>query len=327
VALNQLGGWSNFIDMVPAQDLKLIRPVGDENMPWPGLISGVLIVGFYFWGMNQFIVQRVLSARDVNHARWGALFAGFLKLPVLFIMVFPGVMARYIFPDLENPDLVFPTLIYELLPVGVLGLVLAGLLAALMSSIDSTLNSASTLVTMDFINKLKPGMSSERLMWIGRGVTLMFMLLAVLWAPQIDRFPSLFNYLQQVLSYAVAPVVGILMLGIFWKRMTGTAAFYSLLASYVLGVILFVLNVVLGTLAIHFLYIAPILFGFALCTSMVITLLGSEVVPADKQALHWSRASFHQEDASLEILPWFKNYRVQSGVLLISTFILILVYW
>ena len=164
-------------------------------------------------------------------------------------------------------------------------------------------------------------------MWIGRGVTLLFMLLAVLWAPQIDRFPSLFNYLQQVLSYAVAPVVGILMLGIFWKRMTGSAAFFSLLASYVLGVIMFVLNVVTGTLAIQFLYIAPILFGFAIFMGAVITLLGNEVVPTDKQALHWSRASFHQEDASLDELPWYKNYRVLSGLLLITTLILILSYW
>ena len=213
-------------------------------------------------------------------------------------------MARYIFPDLNEANLVFPTLVYGLLPVGVVGLVLSGLLAALMSSIDSTLNSASTLVTMDFVNKIKPGMSSERLMWIGRGVTILFMLLAVLWAPQIDRFPSLFNYLQQVLSYAVAPVVGVLVLGIFWKRMTGTAAFYSLLVSYVLGVILFILNVVLHTLAIHFLYIAPILFAFAIGTGVVITLLGKEVVPADKQALHWSRGSFHQEDANLKQLRW-----------------------
>ena len=96
------------------------------------MISGVFIIGFYFWGMNQFIVQRVLSARNLDHARWGALFAGALKLPVLFVMVFPGVMARYIFPDLQNQDLVYPTLVFNLLPIGLLGLVLAGLIAALV---------------------------------------------------------------------------------------------------------------------------------------------------------------------------------------------------
>ena len=143
IAINEVGGWQQFMHRVPAADMKLILPHDDPDMPWPGLISGVLIIGFYFWGMNQFIVQRMLSARNLNHARWGAMFAGFLKLPVLFIMVMPGVMARYIFPEIENADLVYPTLLFNLLPVGLLGLVVAGLIAALMSSIDSTLNSAS----------------------------------------------------------------------------------------------------------------------------------------------------------------------------------------
>lgn len=327
VALDKIGGWDAFMKQVPADDLHLIRPADDPNMPWPGLISGVFIIGFYFWGMNQFIVQRVLSARNLNHARWGALFAGFLKLPVLFIMVFPGVMARYIFPELDNQDMVFPALVFNLLPVGLLGLVLAGLIAALMSSIDSTLNSASTLVTMDFVNKLKPGLSSEQLMWVGRGVTFLFMLLAVLWAPQIERFPSLFNYLQQVLSYAVSPVVGILVLGIFWQRMTGNAAFYSLLISFLAGSLLFVGNVVTGTLSIHFLYVAPILLAVSLTAGVVITLVRKETVPDEKLELHWSSNAFHKEDTSLHNHPWYLNYRFQSYVLITLTALLILAYW
>ena len=327
IALDRIGGWDAFIQQVPVDDMHLIRPTDDPNMPWPGLISGVFIIGFYFWGMNQFIVQRVLSARNLDHARWGALFAGALKLPVLFVMVFPGVMARYIFPDLESQDLVYPTLVFNLLPVGLLGLVLAGLIAALMSSIDSTLNSASTLVTMDFVNKLKPGLSSEQLMWVGRGVTFLFMLLAVLWAPQIERFPSLFNYLQQVLSYSVSPVVGILVLGIFWKRMTASAAFYSLLISFSFGALLFFANVIMDRLNIHFLYVAPLLLLISLLSAAIISLLGKETVPAEKLALHWSRNTLHQEDSVLHAQPWYLNYRYQSYILLAITFMLIVTYW
>lgn len=327
IALNEIGGWQKFISQVPTDDLKLIRPHDDANMPWPGLISGVLIIGFYFWGMNQFIVQRMLSARNLNHARWGAMFAGFLKLPVLFIMVMPGLMARYLFPEISNPDQVYPTLLFELLPVGLLGLVVAGLIAALMSSIDSTLNSASTLVTMDFIHKLKPGLKSEQLMWVGRAVTFIFMILAVLWAPQIENFPSLFNYLQQILSYAVSPVVAVLVLGVFWRGMTSTAAFYSLLLNFALGAILFTLNAILKVFAIHFLYIAPLLLLSSIIVAVIISKLYPQPLTPQQAALHWDRQSLKEEARDLAALPWYLNYRYQSFLLLGTTLILVILYW
>jgi len=327
VALHSVGGWDALLQRIPPDDLHLIRPADDANMPWPGLLSGVFIIGFYFWGMNQFIVQRVLSARNINHARWGALFAGLLKLPVLFVMVMPGIMARYIFPELANSDMVFPTLVFKLLPIGVLGLVLAGLLAALMSSIDSTLNSASTLVTMDMVSKLKPDLGSEQLMWIGRGATFIFMLLAVIWAPQIQRFPSLFNYLQQILSYAVSPVVGILVLGLFWRRMNGNAAFYSLLISFAAGAFLFAGNVVWNFLHIHFLYVAPLLLLVSLISAIAISLLWPEQIPEEKSALHWSKNNFDLESENLALLPWYQNYRYQSYALLCITGLLLAWFW
>lgn len=327
IATDKIGGWHNFLAHVPAADMKLIRPYDDANMPWPGLISGVLIIGFYFWGMNQFIVQRMLSARDLNHARWGAMFAGLLKLPVLFIMVMPGMMARYIFPEIDNQDQVYPTLLFELLPAGLLGLVIAGLIAALMSSIDSTLNSASTLVTMDFVHKIKPGLSSEQLMWCGRIVTFVFMFLAVLWAPQIDRFPSLFNYLQQILSYAVSPVVGVLILGIFWRGVTSSAAFYSLLISFFVGAVIFILNTVLNIITIHFLYIAPLLLLINMLCGLLLSLLYPKPLTAEQGALHWDIKTFRREDSELKRLPWYLNYRYQSLVLLGMTLVLVTSFW
>ena len=136
--------------------VSLIRPVGDPGVPWPGLLLGIPLLGFYYWCTNQTIVQRMLSAKNIDHARWGALFAGLLKLPVLFLIVLPGTCALLLFPALPRADLVYPNLILHLLPSGLVGLVVAGFVAATMVSIASMLNSASTLITMDVIKQIRP---------------------------------------------------------------------------------------------------------------------------------------------------------------------------
>ena len=195
IAWQSIGSWSAVEAVTPPEMLSVIQPLSDPFLPWLGLLTGVPLLGFYFWCNNQFMVQRVLGAKNVDHGRWGALFAGLLKLPIIFIMVLPGTMARVLYPAADNPalaanpDLVFPTLMFDLLPVGIVGIVAAGLIAAIMSSIDSTLNSASTLVTMDFFKKLKPETSSERLTWVGRIFTGLFMVIAAVWAPYIESFP------------------------------------------------------------------------------------------------------------------------------------------
>ncbi|MFP4496224.1 MAG: sodium:solute symporter family transporter, partial [Halochromatium sp.] len=155
--------WSAVVAATTPEQRSLFLPLSDPNLPWLGVLVGVPVLAFYFWCTNQFIVQRVLGARSLADARAGALFAGLLKLPVLFIMVLPGTMAIHLYPDLPNADLVYPTLMFDLLPAGLLGLCLAGFIAALMSQIDSTLNAASTLVTMDFIRPAKPALSQRQL--------------------------------------------------------------------------------------------------------------------------------------------------------------------
>ena len=210
--------WAQLAAEAPAQNLSLMLPLADENLPWLGTLLGVPILGFYFWCTNQFIVQRVLGARSVEHARRGALLAGLLKLAVLFLMVLPGVMASVFLPGLDQGDQVFPALIGTLLPQGLAGLVLAALVAALMSSIDSTLNSAAALVTLDFVKPLWPKLSPRRIVWIGRFAIVLFMLLSALVAPAIGGFAGLFHYLQTALAFLVPPVVVIFLFGLFWPR-------------------------------------------------------------------------------------------------------------
>ena len=265
------------------------------------------------------MVQRVLSAKDENHGRWGALFAGLLKLIPLYIMVLPGTMARVLYPNLARADLVFPTLMFDLLPTGILGIVLAGFLAALMSQIDSTLNSASTLVTMDFVRKRKPDWDSEKLMWSGRLFTAVFMILAAAWAPFIENFSSLFKYLQKVLSYTVPPIAALFIVGLFWKRANARGALLAVVTGLVVGVGLFIGIELLGVFHWHFLYVAFFLFVLAAMVAIAGSFLAPPP-PTEKIAgLTWNLRFFREESQQLNAMPWYKNYRWQSlGLLLVT---------
>lgn len=321
------GGWAAIVAQTPPEKLSLIRPLSDPGVPWLGLVTGVPLLGFYFWCTNQFMAQRMLASRDINHGRWGALLAGLLKLPVLFIMVLPGTMAILLYPDLARPDLVFPTLMFDLLPAGILGLVLAGFVAALMSSIASTLNSASTLVTMDFVRPRAPNLSSEQLVTVGRIATAAFMIFAVLWAPQIARFDSLFKYLQQVLSYSVGPVVALFIWGTFWRRANGAGAFWTLMIGFGLGAALFVLNGVLGVFNLHFLYVGPIMF---VVSSVVLAVVSLSTPAPSEEAV---RPFIFRPGLGREIAParvnatFLTDYRVQIAGLLLATAAIVVAFW
>ena len=318
VAYDKVGGWSAMTAGLDPGRLSLIRPLDDPGVPWLGLVLGVPLLGFYFWCANQFMVQRVLSARSVEDGRRGVLLAGLLKLPVLFIMVLPGTMAIHLYPDLPRPDLVYPTLMFDLLPAGLLGLVLAGFVAALMSQIDSTLNAASTLVTMDFVHRYRPGLGSEALMKVGRWVTGLFMLLAALWAPQIEHFPSLFKYLQMVLSYTVPPIVAIYLVGTFWTGANARGAWATVVVGTAAGGVLFLLNGILGLIDLHFLYVGPVLLVISWATLWAASRGGPPPRP-EQLALVWTPAFYRRESAALRGTPRWANYRWLSAVLLALT--------
>jgi len=319
VAFDKIGSWEEITAAVSPDKLSLIRPMSDKSMPWLGLVTGVPLLGFYFWCTNQFMVQRVLSAKSVQHGQLGSLFAGALKLPVLFIMVLPGTFAILLYPNLTRADLVYPTLMFDLLPTGLLGLVLAGFIAALMSQIDSTLNSASTLVTMDFVRKWKPNTSSHDLMKMGRWITFLFMGLSVAWAPQIENFGSLFKYLQQVLSYTIPPVVALFLVGSFWRGANATGAIWTIVVGLGVGTALFIMNTVTGTIDLHFLYIAPILTLLCTVTLIVVSLATKPPKIEDIDPYIWTPDDYRQETVSLKDVSWYANYRVLSVILLAAT--------
>lgn len=250
--------WSNVVAAVPAEKLSLLRPLDDPALPWLGTLIGLPVLGFYYWTMNQYVSQRLLGARDLQAAGRGALLAAALKLLPLFFMVLPGVMAAALFVDLERPDTVFPRLIATYAPPGIAGMLLAGLLAAIMSSVDSALNSASTLVIADFVQPRRPAMSTQELARLGRYTTLGFMLLAALWAPQIQHFPGLFAYLQQAFAYVTPPLVAVFVLGLACSRLSAAAAWRALIGGHLLSACWFVATQA-GWLSIHFSIVAGLL--------------------------------------------------------------------
>ncbi len=279
----------------------------------------MLVIGLYYWTTNQLVVQRTLGAKSLDHGRWGALLAGFIKLSFLFLFILPGVMAISLYPDLKNPDEVFPTLVFDLLPVGVRGLILAAVIAAISSTVDSILNSASTIVTMDFVKPAKPDMSQRGLVLSGRVATIVALVVAVIWAPFIAQFDTLYNYLQSVLSYLVPPVVAVFLLGIAWKRVNAPAAFWTLVIMQPLGFTAFLLIEVNGLLGLQFLYAAGILLAASLAMLVVISLVGPTPDLEKTDELTWKKQYWTDETAELRGTPVWANYRLLTVVMLLAT--------
>lgn len=318
----EIDSWEAVTHAVNPEHLKLIQPAGDDFMPWPALLISLPILSFYFWCSNQHIVQRVLGAKSINDGRKGALFAGMLKLPVLFIMILPGVMAVVVYPDLQNPNMAMPQLMLDLLPAGILGLVLVGFIAALMSSIDSALNSASTLVTMDFYKKLRPECDQAELVRMGRIFTFIFVLIASLWAPYIDKFPTLWEYLQASLSYLIPPVVSCFIIGLFWKKATPTAAFTALTSGGFASLVFIGLYFTGMVPDLHYLYVATILFVVSSTILIGISLLYP--APASEQKV---MNTFSLKRTPETSISFWQDYRFYAFILFLITGILVMTFW
>ena len=244
------------------------------------------------------------------------MLAGFLTLLTLVIIVFPGVIARHLFPGIERPDMIYPTLVLKLLPVGLLGIMLSALLAALTSTLSAILNSTSTLFTMDFYAQARPGTDSRKLVLIGKVTSLAVIVIAALWAPNIGRFGSLLKYYQEMLSYIAPPVVAAFLVGIFSRRANGNGAFIGLLSGLAMAVVMLLWrHRIFGDL--HFLLIIPILLLF----SVAVICLASLAFPrpdAEKLAdTTFSLKDFRAEGAALRTLPFYRNYRFWGGCLLL----------
>ncbi|MEL7117975.1 MAG: sodium:solute symporter [Bacteroidota bacterium] len=325
-AYNEIGGWDAVTAITEPSHFDVMKPIDDEVLPWPSVFTGVLLIGFYFWGTNQYITQRTLAAKSVRQGQWGAMFAGFLKLSILFIMIFPGAFARVLYPDMTEMDMIYPSMLFDLLPPGLLGLVLAGLIAAMMSSLDSGLNSVSTLITMDFVTKFRPNLSSQSLMTVGRVITTVVMVLAILWAPQIGNFEKLWDYLQSTLAWFCPPIVALFVMGLFLKRANNTGALASIVVGFTITAILIGFQVAGTTLPYNFLYVA--FWHFLICCTIlfIFSMFGEHKPESELAQLVWTPEEYRKESISLKEIPWYANYRYQAVALIVVVVIILLVY-
>jgi SSS family solute:Na+ symporter len=311
-------GGSYFYHLFENDDIlvKLIRPLSDNATPWLGLIVGMPILGIYFWANNQTLVQRVLSARTIDEGRRGVIFTGFLTMSTLFIIAIPGLIARDLFPGLDKPDMVYPNMVMQLMPVGLLGIMLAALLSALTSTISAILNSTSTLFTMDFYAKFNKHADTKKLVLVGKIASCVIILLAALWAPQIGKFGSLLKYYQEMLSYISPPIVAAFLLGIFNKRVNGGGAFMGLILGLVVAVLLlFFKNTVFGDL--HFLLMVPFLLIFSVIVIYVSSFFYAAPGKDKLTDTTFSFSDLKEEYVTLKTVVWYKNYQVWAGVLLV----------
>ena len=245
VAFGKVGGFDAVVQSVPEGYFNLWKPPSDASFPWTGVIFGAPLVGIWYWCTDQMIVQRTLAADSVDHARKAAIFAGFLKILPVFILVFPGIAGRALYPDVE-PDKMYATLVNELLGPGMKGLVIAALLSALMSSLSSTFNSSSTLVTMDFYRRWNPEASERQLVRAGQITTVILVVVGIAWIPFIGTMSNqLYVYLQSVQAYISPPIACVFLLGLLWKRCNAPGALATLITGFVVGAIRFVVEVML----------------------------------------------------------------------------------
>lgn len=321
--LIQIGGWEELVSRLDNQKTQLFREADDPFLPWAG-IFGVVILGLYYWTFNQYFVQRALAARSLSEGRRGALFGGLLKLPNLFLMIVPGMVAAVLYPSLSSPDQAFPTLTFEMLPQGFRGIVLAAMLAAIMSSLDSALNAAASLVTMDIAKPLRPTLSDRALFVMGRTVTALFMVIAALYAPAIATFGSLFEYFQSTLAYLVPPFVAVYLGGLLTRTFTRNSAFWALLIVEPVALVLFFAQEVtglwtgMGLPALHFTYVATaLLFATLLVMRLVSAMTRRAEDDVDPSMVF--RLADLADEAGTGARSWIGNYRVQSGLLLLAT--------
>lgn len=248
--LQQLGGWGELQTVLEAKadQFALWRPMSDPDFPWLGIMIASPIVGIWYWCTDQYIVQRTLAAKSLREARRGAIFGAFLKVLPVFIFLVPGLIGYALHTKgvisipakadgSVNGDMVFPTMVASLLPAGLRGIVVAGLLSALMSSLASLFNSCATLFTVDIYEKLRPGRPEKELVRVGRIATGVVVGLGVIWIPVMKLVSSggLYQYLQSVQGYLAPPITATFLLGLFFKRINARGALAGLVTGFILG--------------------------------------------------------------------------------------------
>ncbi|KAJ7405345.1 Sodium/glucose cotransporter 4 [Willisornis vidua] len=317
----------------------LFRDPITGDIPWPGLIFGLSVLALWCWCTDQVIVQRSLSAKNLSHAKGGSVLGGYLKIFPMFFIVMPGMISRALYPDevgCVDPDIckrvcgaavgcsniAYPKLVIELMPDGLRGLMIAVMMAALMSSLTSIFNSSSTLFVIDIWQRIRRQASEQELMIVGRVFILILVVISILWIPIIQSANSgkLFDYIQSITSYLAPPITALFLLAIFCKRINEPGAFWGLVFGLAVGLVRMIIEFIYSTPScgeedrrpavlkdLHYLYFALIL---CVLTAIVIVLISlcTPPVPEEKLACltWWTR---HRKGPAINL----KNYNNEAA--------------
>ncbi|XP_071186066.1 sodium/myo-inositol cotransporter-like [Salvelinus alpinus] len=284
--------------------LRILRGPLDKDLPWPGFLLGQTPASIWYWCADQVIVQRVLAARSISHAKGSTLMAGFLKILPMFIIVIPGMISRILFADelaCISPEhcmevcgsragcsnVAYPRLVMSIMPVGLRGLMMAVMIAALMSDLDSIFNSASTIFTLDIYKMARERASSRELMVVGRVFVVFMVVISIAWVPVIIEMQGgqMFYYIQEVSDYLTPPIAALFLLGVLWRRCNETGAFWGGIVGFALGATRLMLAFVYRephcdepderpsfVKDVHFMYVAAGLFWISVLVAVVVSL-------------------------------------------------------
>jgi len=333
--LNAVGGFGGLEEKLPSHFFNMFKPLSDPDFPWTGILFGAPIIAFWYWCTDQYIVQRLLSARSVNDARRGTLVAAFLKVLPIFILVLPGLIAVALYPEINGDEAYSALIAGDILPVGIKGLVVAGVLAAIMSSLAGAFNSTAVLFTNDFYKVKYPEANERKLVLVGRLATTAVVVIAILIVPLVKLISSqIYLFLQSVQAFVSPPITAVFLFGLFSKKINSRTAITTLIVGESLGLALLFIEILknLGVqlhpafiwiLQINFLHFA--VFLFILCVSIIIALNYLSEKSASETGLSINRSI---NENIKEIRFGFTNSRSIQGLksnFLLSAFIVIII--
>lgn len=328
IGLDKVGGWGELVRTLPKEKLNMFPALSDPEFPWAGILFASPIVGIWYWCTDQHIVQRCLAGKNEREARRGTIFAAYLKLFPFFIFMIPGLIALTLVQQgkLVMPDgnAAFPTLVKEIMPVGLRGLLAGGLLAALMASLASVYNACSTLFTMDIYKKMKPDASNKELVKVGRIATGVVVLLGMAWIPMMGNISDvLYKYLQSVQSYLAPPIAAVFLLGVFSKRINAKGAYSAMVIGFVIGLVKLTLELSKANLSgilydfatINFLYFCIMLFLLSVVIMIVVSFMTEK--PSEQQLHGLTFATTVAEDKAVSRASWNKWDVILSAIVLL----------
>lgn len=325
-----VGGWSGMREALAPGYLNMWRPPDDPEFPWPSLLMASTISGIWYWCTDQYIVQRALAARNLQQGRRGTIFGALLKLMPVFLFLLPGVVALALKNRGElmwdRPDQAFATLMAQLMPHGLRGLVAAGLLAALMSSLASVFNSCSTLFTVDVYKKMRPDAPETQLVRVGRLATAVVVLLGIAWIPIMQNISGvLYEYLQSVQAYIAPPITAVFLLGIFSRRINAKGAMATLMVGLLVAVVRLVLEISRPALNpqgllyafgdLNFLTFASWFFLFCIVVCVVVSLL---TPPQPEEQVHGLTYATLSEDHRAELKASYNLWDILASALVVG---------